>query len=181
MASMKSGSLAPMDPVKDEGPWIIKKRGLYYRPDAKGYTADLNEAGRFSYGEAHDHMHVCAPGEITIFPENSAAFSLEQRTGLRQDGIKIASDGGASDYYVLPANASELRHLIQARKMNFSIGNIFKACWRLGLKAGTEKYYDLRKMVFFVLDEYEADGPDVYRAELHKLRDHIDKELARLG
>lgn len=93
----------------------------------------------------------------------------------------IASDGGSSGYYVLPADATELRHLIQSRKMNFSIGNIFKACWRLGLKAGTEKYYDLRKMVFFVLDEYEADGREVYRAELTKLRNHIDKELARLG
>ena len=97
------------------------------------------------------------------------------------DTVKIASDGGSSNYYTLPPEASELRHLIQARKMNFSIGNIFKACWRLGLKAGTEKHYDLRKMVFFVLDEYEADGREVYRAELKKLKDHCEKELARVG
>ena len=28
---------------------------------------------------------------------------------------------------------------------------------------------------------FEADGHAVYRTELTKLRDHIDKELARLG
>ncbi|WP_159953215.1 hypothetical protein [Rhizobium sp. 18065] len=176
----------PKETELEEGPWLIKKRGLYYRPNGSGYTNKLEEAGRFVSEYAHDVLNTCAPGEIVIFPEDSAAFrelvhANNMASGNRQDGFKIASDGGSSGYYVLPPEATELRHLIQARKMNFSIGNIFKACWRLGLKAGTEKYYDLRKMVFFVLDEYEADGREVYKAELNKLKDHINKELARVG
>ena len=68
-----------------------------------------------------------------------------------------------------------------------TVGNIFKACYRLGQKLGNDLLYDVRKIVFFGLDELErvsraADGSGKdYKAELEKLRDHIDRELKRLG
>lgn len=33
--------------------------------------------------------------------------------------------------------------------MDFAIGNIFKACYRLGEKEGTDLLYDLNKIIFF--------------------------------
>ncbi|WP_281024693.1 hypothetical protein [Rhizobium sp. BK376] len=33
--------------------------------------------------------------------------------------------------------------------MEFGIGNIFKACYRLGEKDGTDHSYDLKKIIFF--------------------------------
>lgn len=69
-----------------------------------------------------------------------------------QQGI---SDGGSSDYYRIPEHASELRHLISARGMSKSRGDIFKACYRLGEKSGVDVKYDLNKMKFFIEDLIE--------------------------
>lgn len=62
----------------------------------------------------------------------------------------IKSTGGATDYYRLPEGATELNDLIEAKRMCFALGNIFKACYRLGEKQGTDVMYDLEKMAFFV-------------------------------
>lgn len=35
----------------------LKKRGLWYRPDAKGYTSDQDEAGRYTRSEAKEHEY----------------------------------------------------------------------------------------------------------------------------
>jgi hypothetical protein len=62
---------------------------------------------------------------------------------------KIASDGGSTDYYKLPDGAKELLDLIEHKQMNFNVGNIFKAAYRLGEKAGNDLSYDLKKIIFF--------------------------------
>jgi hypothetical protein len=62
---------------------------------------------------------------------------------------KKTSDGGSTDYYKIPDGATDLQDLIELKNMNFSIGNIFKACYRLGEKSGTDANYDLRKIIFF--------------------------------
>jgi len=59
-------------------------------------------------------------------------------------------EGWSSDYYQLPPNASELGDLIEYRDMNFNVGNIFKACYRLGHKEGVSDIYDLHKIKYFV-------------------------------
>jgi len=61
---------------------------------------------------------------------------------------KIQSDGGSTSYYELPAHATELRHLIAYKSMSFARGDLFKACYRLGEKQGTDTLYDLNKMKF---------------------------------
>jgi len=35
----------------------LKKRGLWYRPNARGYTTNESEAGRYSLKEAQEHAH----------------------------------------------------------------------------------------------------------------------------
>lgn len=59
------------------------------------------------------------------------------------------SDGGATDYYELPANASELNDLIEHKEMSFALGNIFKACYRFGEKDTASRLYDLNKIIYF--------------------------------
>jgi hypothetical protein len=65
-------------------------------------------------------------------------------------GEPIISDGGSSAYYVFPDGASELNDLIEHRQMSFARGNIFKALYRLGEKAGVDVEYDLNKMELFL-------------------------------
>jgi hypothetical protein len=60
----------------------------------------------------------------------------------------VKSDGWSTSYYELPSGATELQDLIEYRGMNFSVGNIFKACYRLGRKDGATTLYDLNKFEF---------------------------------
>lgn len=62
---------------------------------------------------------------------------------------KKKSDGGSTDYYKIPAGATDLIDLIEHKKMNFALGNIFKACYRLGEKEGNDLLYDLNKIIYF--------------------------------
>ncbi|WP_179295903.1 hypothetical protein [Mesorhizobium sp. WSM4312] len=48
--------------------------------------------------------------------------------------------------------------LIEHKRMGFSIGNIFKACYRLGSKDGTTRAYDLRKIIYFAQRELDLLG-----------------------
>jgi hypothetical protein len=62
---------------------------------------------------------------------------------------KVKSDGGSSAYYQIPSWVRELADLIEYKNMNFNVGNIFKATYRLGEKEGNDLAYDLRKIIFF--------------------------------
>ncbi len=73
------------------------------------------------------------------------------------------SNGGSTGYYTLPEHATELRHLISAKGMSKSRGDIFKACYRLGNKSGASVEYDLNKMKFFIED----------LIEMHQRGEHI--------
>jgi hypothetical protein len=61
----------------------------------------------------------------------------------------VKSDGWSTSYYELPRDASELQDLIEHRQMNFSVGNIFKAAYRLGRKDGATTLYDLNKIRWY--------------------------------
>ena len=66
----------------------------------------------------------------------------------------MKSDGGSTPHqYSIPLDAKELQDLIEYRNMNFAIGNIFKACYRMGRKEGADELYDLNKIIFFAKRE----------------------------
>lgn len=62
---------------------------------------------------------------------------------------RIRSDGGSTDYYDLPEGVKDIGDLIEYKDMSFNLGNIFKACYRLGSKEGTEVLYDINKIIYF--------------------------------
>lgn len=39
--------------------YYILKKGWYYRPDSRGYTAIKEEAGQFDYEEMTSHLKHC--------------------------------------------------------------------------------------------------------------------------
>jgi hypothetical protein len=75
------------------------------------------------------------------------------RAGQQTAQAQTPSDGSSTDYYKFPTGFSDLIDLIEFKNMNFAIGNIFKACFRLGEKAGNDRAYDLRKIIFFAQRE----------------------------
>jgi len=74
-------------------------------------------------------------------------------TGADPDNKPTNTGGWSSAYYVLPPSAKELGDLINHRNMNFNMGNIFKACYRMGHKEGVSAEYDLDKIIWFAEQE----------------------------
>lgn len=62
---------------------------------------------------------------------------------------KIKSTGGSTGYYDLPTDATCIQDLIEHKSMGFSLGNIFKACYRLGEKNGIDELYDVNKIIWY--------------------------------
>ena len=96
-----------------------------------------------------DYAPNAEPGEWAMHLE------LMENINKARDRKKIESDGLSTSYYTIPPHATELRHLISHKGMSKSRGDIFKACYRLGEKAGTDVGYDLNKMKFFISDLIE--------------------------
>lgn len=97
---------------------------------------------------------------------------------------KIKSDGGGgANYYDLPEGATQLQDLIEYRNMNGSIKDIFKACYRMGLKDGTADDYDLRKMAYYSLRELgRVEGRKDYLTLSEEIIGHQHEEVTkRLG
>jgi len=63
--------------------------------------------------------------------------------------------GSTPSQYALPIGASELQDLIEHRGMNFAVGNIFKAAFRLGHCDHSDPARDLRKIIYFAERELE--------------------------
>lgn len=56
----------------------LKKRGLWYRPNARGYTSHENEAGRYTIDEAQEYAHSDGePVTIHRFTTPNYAESLD--------------------------------------------------------------------------------------------------------
>jgi hypothetical protein len=90
--------------------------------------------------------HPIAAGPVIKVDEAAAIPSL---FAAMVKPSKIKSDGGSSDYYKLPAGAIEIQDLLEHRDMNFAVGNIFKACYRMGKKAGNDELYEIRKIIWY--------------------------------
>lgn len=78
----------------------------------------------------------------------------ERMAAEEEDGLGVVESqhkGGSTDsQYKLPEEANQLQDLIEYRNMSFSLGNIFKACYRLGAKESVTVMYDLKKIQWFV-------------------------------
>ena len=67
------------------------------------------------------------------------------------------SSGFSSDKYKLPKGATELQDCIEHKSMNFAVGNIFKAAYRMGETKSPA--YDLEKIIWFAERELERLAP----------------------
>lgn len=61
------------------------------------------------------------------------------------------NNGGSTDYYQFEEEWVECADVIEARKMNYNQGNIFKAsfCFNQGRHQGTDALRELNKIVYF--------------------------------
>jgi hypothetical protein len=71
-------------------PWVIMKRGLYYRPESAGYTGILDEAGWYTY---------------------STAVALRRAHGEDDEPISIMTYAAAPEFAPSCCAAVKVRHL----------------------------------------------------------------------
>ena len=63
--------------------------------------------------------------------------------------VEETPGGSTPSQYQLPDNAMDLQDLIEYRDMNFSMGNIFKACYRNGKCSHSDSIRDMNKIIWF--------------------------------
>lgn len=68
--------------------FYLIKRGLYYRPDARGYTTDLTDAGTFSQTRA-DFEVASTHGEVEAIPVPPYLPPIVSAAMLMEDGLIV--------------------------------------------------------------------------------------------
>lgn len=103
---------------------------------------------------------LCTKGKDDMSARNSDGS--DAMSGGVKDTTK--SDGSTASYYELPEGAKELQQLISHTNMNAQIGEIFRACYRYGRVAHSEKMRDAKKIKFYAeaeiarLEKLEGDS-----------------------
>lgn len=113
--------------------------------DREGNLTDLPEPRR-----------MIGPKDNSLPP--GTTYRIEEEAFVNAEVAKVlqgahVSDGGSSNYYAIPANAKDLQDLIEFKRMEFGLANIFKAVYRFGEKSGTDKRYDMNKIIWFAQRE----------------------------
>ena len=72
----------------------------------------------------------------------------------QEKGAQV-SDGSTASYYELPDGAHELQDLISHKNMNSQIGEIFRACYRMGEASHSDELRDAKKIRFYIDAEIE--------------------------
>jgi hypothetical protein len=85
----------------------------------------------------------------------------------------MALTGWSSNYYKFPPDSEEIQDLIEYKNMNFAVGNIFKATYRLGEKEGTTVEYDLEKIQYFAERELSRILRLKEEASFEEIQNHV--------
>lgn len=108
----------------------------------------------------HETFKIIEPAIAALRGELSSAdldiIGYTRLTTVVEDTAD--SNDGSNDgtsHYNLPDDATELKHLIWYKDMNAQVGEIFRACWRLGAASHSDKRRDLNKIIAYAEQELE--------------------------
>lgn len=71
----------------------------------------------------------------------------------KEEESKSNTGGAGNIYWDIPDGATQLQDLIEHKNMNGNVKDVFKACYRLNEKDGTDNVYDVEKMAYYSLRE----------------------------
>lgn len=119
-------------------------KNLARKIEALEYRVDAVEQDK--YGEEKQEPDPVPEDESLLTLEDLEQLLTIRSKKLLEEG---ANKGGSTDYYKLPEDATDLQDLIEYKDMNFSLGNVFKAVWRLGECDHSDRVRDLNKILWF--------------------------------
>lgn len=93
---------AQPNPADDADQYLIRKNGMYYCPNAQGYTSSAAEAGRYTLAEAISHSHPNGPdgprdGIIYELVPTCAAQPDDQGVGKKEITFAYCCAEGGGD------------------------------------------------------------------------------------
>lgn len=134
---------------------MVKEGDIVRCIDNAGYERQLTEGNKYVVLEANKSFLFVSRDDGNRGGYMRRRFELvnQEQECLTFDKTEDGPGGSTPGQYELPKTAVELQDLIEYRDMNFAIGNIFKACYRMGEKSAVDKAYDLRKIIWFAKRE----------------------------
>lgn len=134
---------------------VIPKVGDFFVP--KYDCLDVTAGSRYTVirvfphndGDFHFSFIDDAGDERCCLLEGNEDQFIHNVLSHTPDTDAVVSDGGSSAYYHIPEDTTDLQDLIEAKDMSFARANIFKACYRMGEKAGADVLYDINKIIWF--------------------------------
>jgi len=150
----KYGAQAMIPFAKFDVPDPVVVRSKDYKPKVKASsfavldaitTPDLDDEALINKLRELGFERVTPSTEVTTTPP--LVEKLEK-------GVQV-SDGSTASYYELPDGARELQDLISHKNMNSQIGEIFRACYRMGEASHSDELRDAKKIRFYIDAEIE--------------------------
>lgn len=133
--------------------WYDKE--LQETSNKKSVEIDKNLEWRKKWEEQQKKAEKQLDREVREIEDAVAKASWKEYCDLSKQELP---GGSTPSQYSLPTGATELQDLIEHREMNFAIGNIFKACYRLGNCSHSDKLRDLRKILWFAQRELDKES-----------------------
>jgi len=70
--------------ISDTETYLISRHGFWFRPGARGYTAEINEAGTFNADQAKAYLDV---ENVSVVPISSAKEELIKELDALEDRL----------------------------------------------------------------------------------------------
>lgn len=106
-----------------------------------------DEQAEYYVKEPEGDVKATRGGFVTVeppdFKEGNIIDVVEEEVGGEDPG------GSTPSQYGLPDGCIDLQDLIEHRDMNFAIGNIFKACYRMNNCGHSDLIRDVNKILWF--------------------------------
>ena len=109
-------------------------------------TIDTYGNCRGCVGESDDIL--CKIRKTANIPDGCYLTKTKVEEPMSKDSDSSDNHGGSTHYYELPLNATQLQDLIEYKKMNFAMGNCFKANYRID-DPDHDPIRELNKIIWF--------------------------------
>lgn len=101
--------------------------------------------------------NISSDGTLTRYKEPATLEAKPPLVHKTQQSVGT-SDGSTASYYELPDGAAELQDLISYKNMNAQIGEVFRACYRMGEASHSNELRDAKKIKFYIDAEIKRLG-----------------------
>jgi hypothetical protein len=150
----KYGAQAMIPLAKFDVPDPVVVRSKDYKPKVKASSFAVLDA--ITSPDLDDESLINKLRELgfeRVTPSTEVTKTLPLVEKLEK-GVQV-SDGSTASYYELPDGARELQDLISHKNMNSQIGEIFRACYRMGEASHSDELRDAKKIRFYIDAEIE--------------------------